>query len=95
MARQQLLLEAGPMSYTKANLPEFTDFSTGFRTGWDKGWHAHESHMLAKVMERDPAVIAWLERLLRLAEFNRERDELALQQQQAAAQAIDDDACNP
>jgi hypothetical protein len=82
------------MSATKHAMPDEQAFTEGFRKGWDKGWSGHESYILNKIMDRDPAIFEWLERMTRLAAFLRERDELALQQKQAAAQAIDD-ACNP
>jgi hypothetical protein len=70
------------------------DFSAGFRAGWDKGWDAHESFVEQKLMERDPAFLTWLDKLNRLSLVARERDELALQQQQWALQQAHDDTAH-
>jgi hypothetical protein len=66
-------------------------FSEGFSVGFDRGWGAHESFLEQKIMERDPAFLTWLEKMNRLSLVARERDELALQQQQWAQQQADDD----
>ena len=68
-------------------------YAGGFRDGWDKGWEAHESYVEQKIMERDPAFLAWLDKMNRLSLVARERDELELLHQWAMQQS-DDDAQN-
>lgn len=65
--------------------------STTYENGWRAGWDAHESFIEQKLMERDPAFLTWLDKMNRLSLVARERDELALQQQQWAMQQSDDD----
>lgn len=83
------------MSYMKhIDQIEQLSFERGLRKGFDDGWDAYRAFVEQKILDQDPAFRAWLDKLERLAKVQRERDELALQQQQWALQQADDDAAH-